>query len=120
MEGRDEFARQLRELKIEPELRESSQLVFRYPIDIGRFAGTKTRVGLDVPPDFPRIPPGGPHVSPRLIAEKSATPGGVGGSNASPFGGDFEYWSRPYSGWGRDGQTVRAYLAHLRRLFDTA
>ena len=120
MEGREEFARQLRELGIEPTQHEASQLVFPYDIEIGRFASTAARIGLDVPPDFPRTPPGGPHVSPRLIAERGATPGGQGGSNGSAFGNDFEYWSRPYSGWGRDGQNVRAYLAHLRRLFHTA
>lgn len=117
--GRDEFARQLRELRIEPELRDASRLVLPYTVDVGRFAGTHVRVGVDVPEDFPRNPPGGPHVSPRLIAERGATPGGAGGSHASPFGGEFEYWSRPYSGWGRDGYTVQAYLAHLRRLFHT-
>ncbi len=121
MNGRDDFARGLRELGIEPELRGDSQLLFPYDIDIGRFAGTAARVGLDVPPDFPRNPPGGPHVSPRLIAERGATPGGAGGSHGSPFGGEFEYWSRPYPPqWGRDGQSVRAYLAHLRRLLHTA
>ena len=45
---------------------------------------------------------------------------GVGGSNGSGFGTDFEYWSRPYSNWGRDGYNVKAYLAHIRLLFDTA
>lgn len=118
--GRDEFARQLRQLGIEPELRDASRLVFPFPVDIGRFVGMAARVGLDVPGEFPRNPPGGPHVSPRFIAEHGATPGGAAGLHASPFGADFEYWSRPYSGWGRDGHDVKAYLAHLRRLFHTA
>jgi hypothetical protein len=118
--GRDEFARQLRELRIEPELRDDIRLVFPYEIEVGRFAETAARIGLEVPEDFPRNPPGGPHVSPRLIADKGATPGGAGGSAASSFGADFEYWSRPYSNWGRDGYTVKAYLAHLRRLVHTA
>lgn len=120
MSGQILFARELREAGIEPEARDDVRITFPYTIELGRFAGTDVIVGLEVAGDFPRNPPGGPHISPRLIVDQGATPGGAGGTNLSPFGSDFEYWSRPYSGWGRDGMTVRAYLAHLRRLFDTA
>ncbi len=120
MSGRDEFARQLGDIGITPEIRDDIRLLYPYRIELGRFAGTEVRLGFEVADDFPRNPPAGPHVSPKLIAERGATPGGAGGSNGSGFGPDFEYWSRPYNGWGRDGQTVKAYLAHIRRLFDTA
>lgn len=93
---------------------------FPTPSNWAGFFGTPVQVGLEVADDWPRNPPGGPHVSPRLIAEQGATPGGAGVTNASAFGGEFEYWSRPYANWGRDGQNVQAYLAHLRRLFATA
>jgi hypothetical protein len=118
--GRAAFVAGLKEIGIDAVVRDDGRIVFPYRIELGRFAGTEARIGLEVADDWPRNPPGGPHVCPRLIAERGATPGGAGVSNASAFGGEFEYWSRPYHRWGRDGQSVEAYLAHLRRLFDTA
>lgn len=116
-EGRAEFARQLKEVGIESEAEDQAgtgKVVFPFPITVGRFAGTTVRMGLNVPPDFDRTPPSGPHITPPLIRQHGGGPGNVGGSD---FGPDFEYWSRPYTNWGRDGRTVIAYLAFLRMLF---
>lgn len=116
-EGREEFAAQLRAAGIEPASVDASapaRVLFPFPITVGRFAGTTVQMGLTVPPDFDRSPPSGPHVSPPLIRQHGGGLGNVGGSD---FGADFEYWSRPYTNWGRDGRTVAAYLAFLRMLF---
>lgn len=91
-------------------------LSFAYVVPVGRFNGQAIRVGLISPPDFPRTPPSGPHIAPRLIAHHGGGPGGV---HASAFGSDWEYWSRPYQNWGRDGRDASAYLAFLRTLFAT-
>lgn len=85
-------------------------------VPIGRFAGEPVQIGLIVPPDFPRTPPSGPHLVPRLIGLHGGGPGGV---HNSDFGMGWEYWSRPYQNWGRDGRDVSAYLAFLRSLFAT-
>ncbi len=117
-EGCAEFARQLGELglAVAPDPAKPDHLSFPYLIPIGRFAGQPIRIGVVVPPDFPRTPPSGPHISPPLIGQYGGGPGGV---HASGFGAEWEYWSRPYQNWGRDGRDVGAYLAFLRTLFAT-
>lgn len=116
-EGRAEFARQLSALGVAAEPLDEARpasLVFPLAILSGRFAGASVRIGVTVPPDFDRTAPSGPHICPALIRLHGGGPGNVGGSD---FGPDFEYWSRPYTTWGRDGRTVSAYLAFLRKLF---
>lgn len=98
----------------------ANRITFRYAVEVGRFAGQEVVIGIEVPPDFDRTPPSGPHVSPRILPiNPTATthPEKVLESN---FGVDFEYWSRPYTNWGKDGRDVGAYLAFLRHLFATS
>ena len=101
-------------------------IFFNYPVEIGSRSGQTVRLGLIVPQDFPNIPPGGPHVSPQVlpIHPGSDKPHPAGGVHQSPefqrlAGGDWEYWSRPFQGWGQHKRTVAAYMAHIWRLWET-
>lgn len=97
---------------------------FEYDVAIGRFAGTKVRIGLVVPGDFPMTPPSGPYVSPRLLPISggggSHPTGGVHDwDHFNAAGGEWEYWSRPFEGWGQSRKTVGAYMAHICNLWAT-
>lgn len=87
-----------------------SFVVFPFLVPVGDHAGTTVRIGL-TGADFPINPPGGVHVSPRIIH-----PGGSA-EHASPLGAGWVYWSRPYPGWASSNRTIEDYLAFLRRLF---
>ena len=95
-EGREEFERQLRELGYKPEPDQPpNRVVFPYTAMGGRFEAQVVKIGLEVPPDFSRTPPPGPHVSPKILpinTSASAHPDKVADS---PFGPEWEYWSRP-------------------------
>jgi hypothetical protein len=118
-EGRQEFERQLRDLGISPDPELSdSRLSFDYDISSGRFKGQRIKVGVEVPPNFPMTPPGGPHVMPRILPINEGAPNHPDRVAQSPFGDAWEYWSRPFIGWkGTEG--VGRYLAFLDYLFDT-
>lgn len=91
-----------------------------YEIPCGRLAGTKIKLAFAVPGDFPLTPPSGPHVSPRLLPMNPQ--GGAHpncGVHESPFGGEWQYWSRPLSHWAQTKRKVRDVLAHVHHLFDT-
>lgn len=103
-------------------------VIFEYLVEIGRFAGRVVRLGFIVPPDFPNIPPAGPHVSPHIqpihpTNDVGHPLGGVHGSSSGPFeqvaGGSWQYWSRPFVNWGQGKRTVSAYMAHIWRLWET-
>jgi|SRR5215468_1742648 len=95
------------------------RVVFPYTIESGKFAGREIRLGFDVPADFNLTTPSGPHVSPRLLPHQSGGTHPNGGVHDSPFGSDWQYWSRPVSHWGRTAKTVKDVMAHVRHLFDT-
>jgi len=115
----EEFARQLRALGLEPISLSETRLTFSYLVPVGTFATRELTLGFDVPPDFDRTPPSGPHISPRLLPLDPNAPGHPARVANSPFGDQFEYWSRPYQEWGKDGRTVSAYMAFIRHLFAT-
>lgn len=94
-------------------------VTFEYEVETGRHAGRKVRLGFVVPGDFPATPPSGPHVSPHIHA--TGQPGGhpTGAIAASDFGGDWQYWSRPFPEWARSKRTVAAYMSHVWRLWDS-
>jgi hypothetical protein len=54
-----------------------------------------------------------------LLPRQSGGTHPSGGIHASDFGDGWQYWSRPFSNWNRTDRTVRAYLSHIRHLFDT-
>ena len=101
-------------------------LVIDYEVDSGKFAGTKVKHGFVVPGDFPLTPPSGPHVSPHIhpINTGGQHPtGAVHQSQAAPFqdalGGEWQYWSRPFTNWAGSKKTVAAYMSHIWRLWDS-
>jgi hypothetical protein len=128
--GSSAFMDGLRALGYEPKcLASLSDHVFvDYLVEIGRFAGRVVRIGFVVPPDFPNIPPGGPHISPSILPLHPANDvphpvGGVHGSSSTQFeqkaGGSWQYWSRPFVSWAQSKRTVSAYMAHIWRLWET-
>ena len=126
--GPKAFAEGLRALGYEPGALANGpdHIFFNYPVEIGRFAGRIFRLGFVVPPDFPNIPPGGPHVSPQIwpIRTGNDVPHPAGGVHQSPTfqqgaGGKWQYWSRPCIDWGKSKRTVIAYMAHIWRLWET-
>lgn len=101
-------------------------LVFDYPVEVGRCAGQKVRLGIVVPSDFPNTPPSGPHVSPHIQSihpsnDRPHPQGGVHASNEfqQAVGGQWQYWSRPIQNWGQIKRTAAAYMSHIWRLWET-
>ncbi len=95
-------------------------VVFDYEIPIGSKRGEKIKLAFAVGEDFPLNPPGGPHVSPRLLPMHTSNdlPHPHGAVHPSDqLGPSWEYWSRPFPGWNSTDRTVRAYLGYIRRLF---
>ena len=128
--GASAFVDGLRALGFEPKCLAnlSDHVFFDYPVEIGQFAGRVVRIGFVVPPDFPNIPPGGPHISPHIrpLHPTNDVPhpvGGVHGSSSTQFeqnaGGNWQYWSRPFVNWAQSKRTVSAYMSHIWRLWET-
>jgi hypothetical protein len=91
---------------------------FPYEIRVGRLAGAKIQMALEV---VDLNPPPGPHVSPHLVPinPTNAQPHPIGGVHQSPgLGSEWQYWSRPYPNWNND-RSARAYMAHITTLFAT-
>jgi len=97
----------------------ADRVAIPYEIPCGRLAGTKIKLGFAVPEDFALTPPSGPHVSPRLLPINPQGPHPNGAIHESPFGADWQYWSRPLGHWAQTKRKVRDVLAHINRLFDT-
>ena len=117
-QGREEFDRQLRELGFSPQTAQPDpRVVFTYTIPRGRFTGQVVTLGLEVPPEFPRTPPPGPHLTPRILPMNPGAASHPEKTADSPFGGDWQYLSRPFTGWkGREG--VATYLELEKRRYD--
>ena len=94
-------------------------IVIDYVVPVGRFAGQKVQLGFIVPPDFPMTPPSGAHVSPQIHPLLSGGTHPTGGIHASPFGGEWQYWSRPFQNWAQSKMTVAAFMNHIWRLWET-
>jgi hypothetical protein len=119
MEGVQEFERQLRLLGLDPKPLGPNRLGLPFDVPAGQFAGRAIELGFEVPPTFPRDPPSGPHLRPRLLPLNPGAAAHPNRSHESPFGGEWEYWSRPFSDWSRSNKTVSDYLAFVRHLFAT-
>lgn len=119
--ARSDFITQLQALGYNVEDKGGNRLAFRYIIPLGRYAGQDIWLGFEVGEDFPATPPGGPHVSPRLLPlnNTQGVPHPIGAIHESTFGEGWEYWSRPFPVWPDTDRTVIAYMRHIRRLFDT-
>jgi hypothetical protein len=117
--AKSDFAKQLRELGYD--VNDAGDNVdLAYEVPLGRFVGETIRLGFVVPGDFPDTPPSGPHIKPHIMPNSGG--GGshpTGGINpSSQFGGDWQYWSRPFPNWSKTERNVRTYMAFIRRLFD--
>ncbi|SRR6266446_1172357 len=126
VEGREEFVRQLLEigydlLPVPPDpAQPGNRVAFSYVVPGGRFAGQQIKLGFEVLPEFPRTPPSGPHLSPRLLPINSGAADHPNRVHESPsFGPEWEYWSRPYRGAWRGREGVSEYLAHIDHVFST-
>ena len=119
--SRSDFITQLQSLGYQIEELGGNRLCFCYVIPVGKFMGQEICLGFLVGDDFPVTPPSGPHVSPRLLplntTSKSHPDGGI--HDSKDFGPDWEYWSRPFPKWAGTDRTVKTYMGHIRRLFDT-
>lgn len=118
--ARQDFIHQLTALGYTVEDRGENRLAFQYTIPVGKFATKEILLGFVVGDDFPMNPPSGPHLSPQLLPLNTNTnihP--AGGVHTSPFGPEWEYWSRPFPDWHTTDRSVRTYLSHIRHLFDT-
>lgn len=125
--GPQDFLTQLRDLGFvveeiasDKEDKATDKIAFKYTVPVGKFAGQTVTLGFVVPSDFPTTPPGGPHVSPRILP---LNPGAAGHpervAESGPFGEGWEYWSRPFPNWKDTDRTATAYMAFIRRLFAT-
>ncbi|MGI0058833.1 MAG: E2/UBC family protein, partial [Nitrosotalea sp.] len=118
---RSDFIDQLKKLGYEEVSEKNSFVSFDYIVEVGKFAGQKIKMAFQVTDDFPLNPPGGPHISPRLLPlHTNQDPHPNGGIHASDnLGSDWEYWSRPFKdSWNQTDRTVRTYMAFIRRLFE--
>ena len=100
-----------------------SCVVMSWQVPTGPLMGRQIELGFHVSDDYPDTPPRGPFVRPHLLPLN--TSGGehpyasVHNGSQHGFPDDtWQYWSRPFHGWARNRST-RAYLAHIRGLFDT-
>lgn len=116
--SRQEFIDQLKAIGHVVEDLGEGRVSFPYAPRVGKFRGQSIAVGFVVNDDFPANCPGGPHVKPRLLPLKSDGEHPEGRVHESPFGAEWEYWSRPYPNWNESGRTAKAYMEHVDRLFD--
>ena len=118
--SREDFIKQLKSLGYAVEERENNRIAVPYTIPLRKFVGQEIRLGFEVPGDFPMNPPSGPHLTPRLLPlNDQSKEHPAGGVHASDFGADWQYWSRPFPNWNNTDRTVKTYLAHIRKLFQT-
>lgn len=126
--GVDAFVEGLVGLGYQPEALPGrpDHVAFDYVVESGRFLGTKVKLGLVVPGDFPLTAPSGPHMSPHIHPINSGgqhPSGAVHRDHAAPFqqalGGEWQYWSRPFVDWGSSKKSVPSYMSHIWRLWDS-
>ncbi len=117
--ARSDFVEQLKALGYEVQDHKDGKVSIPYKILSGKFMGKEIRLGFVIPEDFNLTPPSGPHLTPELLPRVSGGTHPSGGIADSPFGGEWQYWSRPLSHWAQTKRTVKDLLAHVRHLFDT-
>jgi hypothetical protein len=117
--ARSDFTQQLVALGYEVQDHGDGKISIPYVVPTGKFAEKSIRLGFVPPDDFPLNPPSGPHVSPELLPRQSGGTHPSGGINESPFGAEWQYWSRPVHHWAETNRAVKDVLAHIRHLFDT-
>jgi hypothetical protein len=114
--GREKFKEGLAALGYAVEFRDQDKILFTFVIPEGRFANQSIKVGIQVPPDFDVVPPGGIHICPRLIPINPEAKDHTK-AVASPFGDEWEYLSRPFTEWARK-RTVKHYMKWVSYLLN--
>lgn len=112
----------LRALGFDAGLMIANTVAFPFTIPVGSFIGTNVRIAVAVPEDV-LTPPTGICVTPRLlpIHPDQSIPHPRGGVHEAPhLGPEWQYLSRPFTGWLQSTRDAAAYLAHIRHLFATA
>lgn len=94
-------------------------VVIDYVVPADTKAGRGVKLGFVMPLDFPTTPPNGPHVSPAIHPIQAGSVHPTGGVHASPFGADWQCWSRPFSQWARTAKNAAAYMGHVYTLWAT-
>jgi len=117
--GKPEFAQQLIALGYQVEDLSDDKLCFNYRVPGGKFIDQELKLGFQVPPDFPLTPPSGPHISPRILPLNPNAPNHPARVAESVFGGEWEYWSRPFPNWATTDRTGKDYMRYIRHLFET-
>lgn len=116
--GRDKFKEGLEALGYVVEVKDDDKVITDYTIAEGRFANTKIKLGIAVPADFEITPPGGIHISPRLIPI-NPSPLDHTRAHESPFGNEWEYLSRPFANQWPRKRTVKRYMEYVTHLLNT-
>jgi hypothetical protein len=118
--NRDSFIAEFTAMGFQIEVPKTEFIAFPFTIPVGKLAGTKIKLGLQILGDAPINPIPGPHISPPLLPPNTtAEPHPKGGIHASPLGDGWQYWSRPFKEWKEGERTARRYMAHLNNLFAT-
>jgi hypothetical protein len=87
---------------------------FLYEVPVGKNIGKKIMLGFIVQDDFPMNCPTGPHFKSIGLDGWIEPPNAI---HASSFGGDWRYWSRPFTMyWNNSDRKVKTYLAHIKNL----
>ena len=121
-----DFIAQLRELGYDavetPIAQMPGQTIVQIPytVPLGSRAGDEIALGFLVPPDFNLTCPSGPYMQPYVLPLNQASEPPYGGvTDASHvFGAGWQYWSRPYNRWADSDRNARAYMRHIKHLFD--
>lgn len=114
--ARTDFIAQARELGFNVE-DHSSHVEFLYESPVGSNIGKKVMIAFVVDDSFPMNCPTGPSFK-EIDIGWVHSPNNVH-PNYFGFGQGWFYWSRPFPEWNSTDHTVKAYMAHVRRLLMT-
>ena|ERR1700722_4712122 len=116
--GTEDIEKELNALGYETILPTTDFVSFRFKIPHGKFRGQEVNIALHAP-NYPDIPPAGPHIKPFLLPFKDGTDFPYDGIHQRNLPTDeYQYWSRPFKDWDKTEKNMRVYLAFLRTIFD--
>ena len=114
--ARTDFITQVRAMGYDPR-DYGTHIEFEYEAPVGSNIGKKVQVAFVVDDSFPMNCPTGPSFK-QLDAGWLHAPNNVH-PNYFGFGEGWFYWSRPFPEWNTTEHTVKAYMAHVRRVLAT-
>lgn len=112
------FIEGLQALGYQPDISGGNRVIFDYKVKKGTHKGKEIKIGFDIPLDWNLIPPSGPHVTLILPLNPSA-PKHPERVAESPFGTEWQYWSRPFPNWPKTNRSVKEYMRYINYLFET-